>query len=159
MRELRCAVQYRQDDTRESPGLLVATLLNYGERAGDREEVFLDGALSWPENGIVITIQHDRRSPVMRALPVLEGRAVKISQRFPNTQIGRDSAENVRNGLFTGMSIEFRAQEETYVGTERRISKARLFGASIVDEASYQGSTIDVRERRKSAGMAWRPWW
>ena len=159
MREIRCAVEYREDESRETPGLLVATLVNYGERASDRAEVFLDGALSWAEKGIVINIQHNRQSPVMRALPVLEGRAVKISQRFPNTQIGRDSAENVRNGLFTGMSIEFRSQDETYVGTERRISKARLYGASLVDEASYQGSTIDVRERRKVSGMVWRPYW
>ena len=160
MLETRCfAIEYRADESRESPGLLTGTLLTYGERASDRAEVFLDGALSWPEQGIVITEQHNRQAPILRALPVVEGRAVMISQAFPNTQRGRDAATNVRDGLFTGLSIEFRAQAETYVGNERRISKAQLFAASLVDSPSYAGSTVDVRERRTATPCRWRPYW
>ena len=160
MLEIRCSIEFREDDSRLSPGLLVGTLLNYGERASDRPEVFLDGALTWAKNGIVITEQHNRQAPILRAVPVLEGRAVKISQKFPNTTRGRDAAENVRNGLFTGLSIEFRAQAETYVGSERRISRAQLFAASLVDSPSYSGSQVDVRERSTGpSSMIWRPYW
>ena len=158
--EIRMKIEFRADGSRQSPGQLVGTLLTYGERASDRPEVFLDGALSWPENGIVINEQHNRAAPILRAVPVVEGRAVKIKQKFPNTQRGRDAATNVRIGLFTGLSIEFRAQAETYVGTERRISKAKLFAASLVDSPSYKGSQVDVRERSTgSRSMRWKPYW
>ena len=162
MLEIRsCSIEYRADESRESPGLLIGTLLKYGELASDRAEVFLDGALSWPSNGIVINEQHNRQAPIVRAVPFVEDGAVKISQKFPNTQRGRDSAENVRNGLFTGLSIEFLAQDESYVGTERRISKAKLFAASLVDSPSYVGSQVDVRERATTTTMSmiWRPYW
>ena len=160
MLEIRCAIEYREDESRESPGLLVGQLIRYGEKASDRNEVFLDGALSWPEDGIVINEQHNRSAPILRALPVVEGRAVMISQAFPNTQRGRDAATNVREKLFTGLSIEFRSQKETYVGTERRISLARLYGAALVSDPAYTGSKIDVRERRRiDSGMVWRPYW
>ena len=38
MTELRCAVELRADDSRQSPGRIVGTLLTYGQRASDRPE-------------------------------------------------------------------------------------------------------------------------
>ena len=45
-------------------------------------------------------------------------------------------------------------------GGIREILKGRLMGAGLVDDPSYLGSTVDVREKpRTDSGMVWRPWW
>ena len=43
MDELRCSIEIRADDTNESPGRIVGTLLAFGEKARDRPEVFVPG--------------------------------------------------------------------------------------------------------------------
>ena len=45
MDELRCKIEVREDESRESPGRLVGVLLRYGEVASDRKEVFEKGSL------------------------------------------------------------------------------------------------------------------
>ena len=42
--EIRCAIECRADETRQSPGRLVGRILRYGERALDRPELFEAGA-------------------------------------------------------------------------------------------------------------------
>ncbi len=147
--EIRCAIECRADESRQSPGRLTGTLLTYGERASDRAEVFLEGSLEWPDGGIVLNEQHDRKSPVMRFTPKLEGRQVVIDAPLPDTQRGRDAATSIRNGLFRGLSIEFASKFETRgTGGVREIRKARLGGAALVDDPSYSGSRVEVRQRR-----------
>ena len=70
MDELTFEIRQMEDPTRESPGRLVGTLLTYEERANDRPEVFVSGALTWPETGILINEQHNRQSPILRAVPL-----------------------------------------------------------------------------------------
>ena len=145
MDNLLCEVRFEADESRMSPGRLTGTLLTYGERASDRAERFADGALHWPESGIVINSMHNRQAPILRAVPFLEGRAVKIDAALPNTTAGRDAAENVRQGILTGLSVEFNAEQESRVGGVREIRRARLGGAGLVDTASYAGSGVEVR--------------
>ena len=70
--EIRCAVELRADETRQGPGRLVGRILRYGERAIDRAELFERGALSWPDDGVVLNRQHARGAPIMRVLPSSE---------------------------------------------------------------------------------------
>ena len=79
----------------------------YGKRASDRPELFETGSLKWPEDGIVLNRQHSRKSPIMRVIPTVEGDEVRIDQRLPDTQAGRDAAAEIRQGLFRGLSVEF----------------------------------------------------
>ena len=109
--EIRCSIELRADASRESPGRIVGTLLTYGERASDRPEVFEAGALSWPENGIVLNRQHSRSAPIMRVVPEIRGQSVVIDAPLPDTSAGRDTAAEVRAGLFNGLSVEFKALE------------------------------------------------
>ena len=37
---ITCEIRFAEDETRQTPGRLVGTLLTYGERASDRPEVF-----------------------------------------------------------------------------------------------------------------------
>ena len=142
------AVELREDETRQSPGRLVGTALTYGERASDRAEVFEAGALTWDPAGIVVNRQHARTAPIMRVVPEVRGLAVVIDAPLPDTLIGRDTAAEVRAGLFRGLSIEFKAVRQAYRNGIRYIQEAGLFAVGLVDTPSYAGSTAEVRTKR-----------
>ena len=148
MDNLLVEIRYLADDTRQSPGRLTGTLITYGEVARDRAERFMRGALAWAEAGIVINEQHNRSAPIVRAVPFLDGDALKIDAALPNTQRGRDAAVNVKDGLLTGLSVEFekRGLVAAMVGGVREIRSATLAAAGLVDMASYAGSAVEIRE-------------
>ena len=148
MDNLLIEVRYVADDSRQSPGRLAGTLLTYGETARDRAERFVAGALRWAADGITINQQHVRANIITRAVPYLEGNEVRIDTPLPNTTIGRDTAVNVREGILTGLSIEFeqRSLVERMVGGIREIRQATLVGAGLVDLASYPGSVVEIRQ-------------
>ena len=154
--ELRCAIELRQDDSRQSPGRIVGTLLTYGQRASDRPEVFADGALTWPDGGIILNEQHNRQAPIMRFEPVADGAEVRIDAPLPDTARGRDAATMIRNGTLRGLSIEFRSLSEGRRGEVREIRQARLHAAALVDDPSYQGA-LEVRGEARPSGRvpAW----
>ena len=145
MDEIRCSVEIREDDSRQSPGRIFGTLLKYGERASDRPELFEADALTWPDAGIVLNRQHTRTAPVMRFKPEVRDGAVVIDAALPDTSAGRDTATEIREGLFRGLSIEFRAIKQRMDGGVRRIAQAVLSAAAIVDSPSYKGSAVEVR--------------
>ena len=146
MREIRCAVELRQDETRQSPGRLTGVLLTYGQKASDRAEVFADGALAWDADGVILNEQHNRAAPILRFTPTVEGKEVRISAALPDTQRGRDAATMIRDGTLRGLSVEFRATEEGHRAGMREVRTARLLGAALVDDASYRGQ-LEVRQR------------
>ena len=155
--EIRCKLEIREDDTRQSPGRMVGTLLTYGERASDRPELFEAGSLTWPADGIVINRQHVRGAPIMRAVPELRGRELVIDQPLPDTAAGRDAATEIRDGLFRGLSLEFRPLKQSVSGGVRRIREAVLVRGGLVDDPSYAGSTVELRGRSERDRWA-RPW-
>ena len=140
--------RYVADETRESPGRLVGTLLTYGELSRDRPERFMPDSLAWETGGIVLNEQHVRSQAIMRLHPIIDGDTLRIDEPLPNTQRGRDAATNIRDGLYTGLSVEFqkRGVVASYVGGVREIRSATLVGAGLVDMASYSGSTVEIRE-------------
>ena len=153
-REIRCAIELRADDSRQSPGRIVGTLLTYGKRASDRAEMFADGALSWPEGGVVLNEQHNRAAPILRFVPAVDGAEVRIDAALPDTQRGRDAATMIRNGTMTGLSIEFRAQDEGQRAGLREVRKAALVGAALVDTPAYAGS-LEMRHGRAPRRRVW----
>ena len=94
--EIRCKVELREDDTLESPGRVIGTLLRYGDSGQHGREVFLSGALSWPEDGVVLNEQNNRQAPIIRFVPTVEGDEVRVDVALPDTQRGRDAATSVR---------------------------------------------------------------
>lgn len=149
--EIRCAIELRADESRQSPGRIVGTLMEYETRAGDRAERFEDGALHWEERGIILNEQHNRQAPIMRFQPIVEGRTLRIDAPLPDTQRGRDAATMVRNGTFTGLSVEFVSERETRAAGVRVIRRARLKAAGLVDNGSYPASRVEVRGRADPA--------
>ena len=145
MDEIRCSIEYREDESRQSPGRIVGSLITYGKRARDRAEVFAPGALHWPDGGIVLNEQHNRQAPILRFTPQIDGAEVRIDAALPDTQRGRDAATSIRNGLMTGLSIEFRSEAEGRAsGGVRQIRRAHLAGAALVDSPSHV-SQVEVR--------------
>ena len=132
--------------------------MKYNTRASDRPELFEDGALKWPED-IVLNRQHSRKSPIMRVKPIVVGDEVRIDQRLPDTQSGRDAAVEIRQGLFKGLSVEFKSLKESVGGGIRRISSAMLRGIALVDSPSYSAAAVEVRAKgggnRPNEGTLW----
>lgn len=150
MDEIRFAIEVREHERRLSPGRIVGRLLTYGQRAKDRPELFERGSLRWPDGGIVLNRQHDRKRPILRFVPKVDGDEVRVDAELPNTAAGRDAATEVRAGLLTGLSVEFRAVREAYRDGVRRIAEAVLGGAGLVDSSSYD-APVEVREKRDRA--------
>ena len=147
MDQLLCEVRFTEDETKATPGRLVGTLLTYEKRASDRRELFRRGAIHWPESGLVVNDMHDRRSPLLRAIPFLDGDALKIDAPFPDTQRARDAATNLREGILTGLSVEFYAEKETRRAGIREIVRAYVPRAGLVDTPSYADSLAEVRTK------------
>ena len=144
------AVEIRFDEDQDSngPGLLTGVLMAYGSRARDRAEVFLQDALHWDSDGVVLREMHNRQAPIVRFVPVVEDTEVRVRIELPDTSRGRDAAVGVKNGTYRGLSVEFHSErEDQSTDGVRRISKAHLVGAGLVDDASYQSSNVSVRNR------------
>ena len=152
---IHCEIELRADDSRASPGRVVGTLLEYGQRARDRAERFLEGSLTWPDGGIVLNIQHDRSQAVTRFTPKLEGASLTIDAPLPDSQRGRDVAVGLRPGpdgaapLYSGLSVEFVSQQEARRAGIRELSKASLIAAALVDSPSYASSSVSLRSRQE----------
>ena len=148
---IQCEVRWQEDSDRLSPGRLTGVLLTYEKRASDRPEVFAKDSLYWADSGVTINDQHDRKQTIVRAVPFLDGDAIKIDVALPDTQRGRDAAVNVRDGTLRGLSVEFFAEAEGRRGALREIRRARLARAGLVDDPSYSDSLAEVRGQ----GAAW----
>ena len=154
--EIRCAIELRADETRQGPGRLVGRILRYGERAIDRAELFERGALSWPDDGVVLNRQHARGAPIMRIVPTVDGDELRIDQQLPDTLAGRDAATEIRAGLMRGLSVSFQAKRQAFAGGVRRIQSAAMTAVGLVDSPSYD-APVEVRARR-NGGRRRRAW-
>ena len=147
MENLLIPLEYRQDETRNSPGILSGILMHYGTTAKDRPEMFEMNAFHWDASGIIVREQHNRQAPILRAIPYMEGRELRINAPLLNTTRGRDIAEAMKgpNPLFSGLSVEFQAEKESRRNGLRVITSALLGGAGLVDSPSYRDSLVEIR--------------
>ena len=155
--EIRCAIECREDETRQGPGRLVGRILRYGERAIDRAELFERGALTWPADGVILNRQHARGAPIMRVTPVQVGDELRIDQALPDTLAGRDAAVEIRGGLLTGLSVSFQSVRQSFAGGVRRIQSAALTAVGLVDSPSYD-APVEVRARTRDGERHRRRW-
>ena len=153
--EIRCSIEFRADATRQSPGRLTGTLMQYEKRAGDRLEIFKQDSLEWDTDGIILNESHDRKQAIIRVVPENRNDEVALDIQLPDTQRGRDAAISIRNKTLRGLSVEFRAIAEQMVNGVRVISKAVLTAAGLVDTPSYEASTVQVRHRQQTRRRTW----
>lgn len=140
-------IRLKRDAKRRGPGVLEGELLTYGQRAKHIPERFETGSLHWPEHGVVLREQHNRQAPIVRFVPIVDGKTVRVRAVLPDTQRGRDAATLVDNGTFRGLSVEFRSEREAVRSGVRSIQRAALLGAGLVDDPEYDTS-VSVRETK-----------
>ena len=157
MDELLIPIEFRADESRESPGRLFGVLLPYSVKAGDRPEMFEQGALRIPDDGVLLREMHRRDSPIMRIRPFLEGSELRVDEPFPNTTAGRDAATNLRppNAIYSGLSVEFKAFRETRRSGVRVIQDGILTGAGLVDLGAYRQAIAEVRQQETRRRRVW----
>ena len=155
MREIRFAIELREDDDRQSPGRLYGVLMEYESRAADRPELFREGALTWEDQGVVLNEQHNRQAPIVRFTPRVEGLEVLADFALPDTQRGRDAATLIRNGTFQGLSVEFRSLSEGRSNGVREIQRARLLACGLVDTPAYPTSKVELRAGSTGRRRIW----
>ncbi len=144
MDEIRCSIKI-EDRAEGEPSRIVGTLMDYGTEALDRREVFEASALKW-DGPLILNRQHSRKNPILKFTPIEASGRVSIDVEVPSTVAGSDAVEEIRSGLFSGLSIEFKSIKEVFVGGVRRISEAILSGAALVDSPSFAGSVVEARE-------------
>ena len=144
------AIQYAEDTTRESAGRLRGVLVTYGEKAKDRPDVYDADSLRWPDGGVVLNEMHDRKQAIKRFSPYLDGDELRVDFPLPPTQRGRDAAYMVRDGTYTGLSMEVARDSivATYRAGVRYISRGTLMAAALVDESAFLGSVVSVHAKR-----------
>ena len=154
------ALEVREDDSRQSPGVLHGVLMEYNSVSPAHKERFLPGALEWPEGGIVVNEMHERKKALTRVVPEVRGNSLVLSKPLSDTQLNRDVISLVRDGTYRGLSIEFRSIVERYVSGIREIARAQLVRVAVVDDPSYSQSTVSVRSADVSeAHRKWRNQW
>ena len=157
MDELRCSIELREDQTRLSPGHLSGVSIRYGTQARDRPELFEQGALRIPDDGVLLREMHRRDSPIMKIHPFLSGAELRVDQAFPNTTAGRDAATNLKppNNIYSGLSVEFKAIRETRRGGIRIVQDGFLTGAGLVDLGAYRQAIAEVRQQETRRRRVW----
>ena len=147
MDEIRCSIKI---EDRAEGARIVGTLMDYGQRATDRPEVFESSALKW-DGPLILNRQHSRVNPILKFTPIEEAGKLLVDVAVPSTTAGNDALAEIRSGLFSGLSIEFKSIKETFVNGTRRISSALLTGAGLVDSPAYEGAVVEARERAEAA--------
>lgn len=127
------------------------------EDLGGFREVFKPGAFKGSLGGdIFADIEHDRTQRLARSskgtLRFQSKRdGLHTEMDVPDTQVGRDALEDVRNGNLDGMSIAFSNPEETWKGKGdnivREINSADLKAVTLTSFPAYRQTAGTLAER------------
>ncbi len=135
------------------PGVLRGVLATYGEPTRDsRKHVFMPNSLEWDQaDGIVLNRQHDGGAPIDRVRPHVDGDRIVVDHALPDTRAGRDAAQEVRRGLFRGLSVEVEIHADRHVAGRREIDRATVHGAGLVTRPAFESATVTVHGDRQRA--------
>ena len=79
--------------------------------------------------------------------------ALEVAAVLPETPLHNLALAGVREGRFTGFSVEFHARAERQDGGIRIIERAELDGIGLVSAPSYPGSTVEARAELRASGL------
>ena len=148
--ERRCAGA--GTELRVSGRTISGTVVKFGDVAdmGAFRETFEPGSIEHADATLNIMHRQDRLVGRTAGGGVVlrdTGEALTMSATMPTTRDGDDALELVRSGVLRGLSVEFRAVKDRFVGDLRRISRAVLGGIGLVDRPAYAGSRgLEVRQ-------------
>lgn len=121
---------------------LYGTAIQEGRAAGDRGEVFAPGSITWPAEGMGVTLAH-RAAPEVRATTTRQGNGeITIEARATPRMV--EAYEAGRRAL----SIEFHSlAEERKGGNVREITSAFVPLVAMVPVGAYNEASAEVRRR------------
>ena len=122
--------------------------------------VFADGALSWPDGGIVLNLQHDRTKHLARFAPTAQGARLLVDVRLPDTVAARDAVTlHSRQAYSPAYQPRLRRMKRTQAGGLRRVTKGRgLVGSCPCGRAElrFKSSTVSVHARQGQRRRIWQ---
>ena len=155
-------LEYRESE--DGLGVVSGRVLRYGDVAtlpwGTEE--FKSGPFEYAKRGLRVNRMHVRQQPLARTGVGLkvEDTAEQLRTEFqlPDTAAGRDADTELRLGLLTGLSVEFRVlKDEVDEKGHRLITRAILYGFGLVDDPAYPDSLASMRggwtEYRSAHGL------
>ena len=167
------AIERRSIEFRFEGDTIEGTLVRYGDTAKivDFSETFKAGCFGDSiHNDLIVSLQHQRQSPVARTGAGLELKDSPLELRAivnlsSSMQFSRECAAMVKGKILKGFSVEFQSVKDEWSDGLRIIHEAVLRGLAIVDRGAYAGSTIDeIREncpidRSQLIGKIFQPLW
>lgn len=143
-------------EVRESRGRkrLSGTMVTEGRAAsGGRREVFAPGSVSWPVEGVGVSVGH---------YAAVEIRAQAMRQRDGKITLSGDATDAVERAIEGGaryMSVEFvTIRERTTKGGVREILEAFVPRAALVRNPEYDTTAAEVRNRPQRADQRRARW-
>lgn len=138
-------VEVREGEPGREPTLR-GTILQEGRAAtGGRAEVFVPESVTWPENGIGVSVSHESEK--------VEARAHPVRQRDGRLTIEARATQAIREAVATGrrwMSVEFVSLRDRRTrGGVREVLSAIVSRAALVANPEYDTTAAEVRKRRR----------
>lgn len=133
----------------ERPGYepsLHGTIITEGRAASDGlvREVFTNGSVEWPRDGIAILTEHRGR---------IETRAHPVRHRDGRITFQTRATDEIRQAVASGkryMSVEFRSiSERTTASGVREILRALVDAAALTAAPVYDTTAAELRSRRR----------
>ena len=130
---------------------LAGVVMKYGNKAafGGFEESFAPGSLRPHPAGVVLNLQHNHSAALARSpgtLTLVDGpEELRMTARMPATAAAADVATLVKAGVLQGLSVEFHAKRDRWVGQHRLILEAEMTGLAVCDRGIYPASQVESR--------------
>ena len=135
-------VEIRESETPGYEPSLRGVMLTEGRAAsGGRAEVFTNGSVTWPQDGVAILLEHRGK---------VEARGQVVRERDGRLTLTARATEGIREAVGAGkrfMSVEFRSIEErTTAGGVRELLRAVVDAAALVASPEYDSTLAEVRK-------------
>ena len=127
-----------------------ALVPNYRSEQFFVKETFKQNSFDFDEK-VFLNVQHNRN----KGLSVYPGdleldqtdKGLHLRSKLPNTTDGRDTAELLKRGVLSGLSVEFYAKDTEFKRAENLlvVNKALLTGVGIVDKSAYPKSKVSLQ--------------
>jgi HK97 family phage prohead protease len=160
--------ELRIEDPKEKGGPPVITGLGVpynapSEDLGGLREVFKPGTCRNLQDDIFIDVEHDPgrklgRTSAKTANVQDDPKGLRVSVTVPDTTVGRDTLEEVRNGTLDGMSIAFTDPEDSWDGHGdailRTITGANLEAVTLTSYPAFRQTAGSLALRSLDAYKA-----
>ena len=141
----------RKCELRAEGRRLVGTVLHFADVSPTHRERFLPGAFTFARS-VPLNLEHDALKAIAwqpdGGLSLRQDRdALTMVAELPPIPAADRALAMVRDGMASGLSVEFRSEAERREAGLRVVEKALLTGIGLVRRPSYTASQVEARAR------------